>query len=107
MPMPPEMKKIRQEIDYCFDEFDKIVNSRKFKNVYGELYTGEDMKLSKVPQGFEKDNQAAEYIKLKSWLAIKNVSDAELTSKDLVKKTTDAFETLQPLIKFLNRALEN
>jgi uncharacterized protein (TIGR02453 family) len=106
MPMPPEMKKVRQEIDYCYDEFSQIIHSRKFKSTYSDLYTGEDIKLAKVPQGFEKDNPAAEYLKLKSWLAMKEITDAELTSKHLVKKTTEAFEVLQPMIKFLNRALE-
>lgn len=106
MPMPVEMKKVRQEIDYCFNEFKSIVESKKFKALYGELYTGENIKLSKVPQGFEKDNPAAEYLKLKSWLALKNFSDEELTSKDLVKKTLAAFETLQPFIKFINKSLE-
>ena len=107
MPMPPEMKKVRQEIDYCYDEFKHVVTSKKFKSVYKELYSGEDVKLTKVPQGFEKDNPAAEYLKLKSWLAMKELTDAELVSKDLVKKTSEAFEVLQPMIKFLNRALES
>ena len=106
MPMAPEMKKIRQEIDYCYDEFRQIITSKKFKQIYKELYTGEDIKLIKVPQGFEKENPAAEYLKLKSWLAMRDVTDAELTSKELLKKTSEAFETLQPVIKFLNRALE-
>ncbi len=106
MPMPPEMKKVRQEIDYCYDEFHQVVNARKFKQIYKALHAGDDIRLTKVPQGFEKDNPAAEYLKLKSWLAMKEISDAELTSKDLVKKTSEAFEALQPLIKFLNRALE-
>lgn len=106
MPMPPEMKKVRQEIDYNLDEFDSIVTSKKFKSVYKELYTGDDVKLVKVPQGFDKDNPAAEYLKFKSWLAMKDLKDEELTSKDLLKKTTEAFETLQPMIKFLNRAME-
>ena len=106
MPMPPEMKRVRQEIDYCYDEFRQIVSAKKFRSVYKELYTGEDVKLTKVPQGFEKDNPAAEYLKLKSWLAMKELTDEEMTSKDLLKKTAEAFETLQPMIKFLNRALE-
>ena len=106
MPEPDNMKKVRQEIDYCFDEFKQITGSRKFKATYGELYTGEGIKLSKVPQGFEKDNPAAEWLKLKSWLAMKNITDADLASKDLLKKTTEAFDTLQPMIKFLNRAIE-
>jgi len=106
MPMAPEMKKVRQEIDYCYDEFKQVVTSKKFKSTYGELYSGEDVKLTKVPQGFEKENPAAEYLKLKSWLAMKEISDAELVSKDLIKKTSAAFEALQPMIKFLNRAIE-
>src|SRR5215467_2809578 len=56
MPMPPELKKVRQEVDYCFDEFKKILISKKFKTVYGDLHKGDDMRLSKVPQGFEKDS---------------------------------------------------
>ena len=31
MPMPPEMKKVRQEIDYNLDEFDSIVTSKKIQ----------------------------------------------------------------------------
>lgn len=106
MPMPPEMKKIRQEIDYCLDEFNSIVTGKKFKAVYRELERSEDIMLSKVPQGFEKDNPAAEYLKLKSWIASRELSDEELTSKNLLKQSVEAFETLQPMIQFLNRAVE-
>ena len=106
MPMPEEMKKVRQEIDYCYDEFKKITGSKKFKSVYGELYKEEGIALVKIPQGFEKDNQAAEYLKLKSWIALKQLKDSEVTSKNLVKIAVDAFETLQPMLHFLNRSLE-
>ena len=107
MPMPPELKKVRQEIDYCLDEFKKIIESKKFKNIYGGLHKGDDVSLSKVPQGFEKDSPAADYVKFKSYLGMQQLSDADLTSKDLSKKVLDAFETLQPLVKFINRAIEN
>jgi uncharacterized protein (TIGR02453 family) len=106
MPQPDALKKVRQEIDYCFDEFKKIITSKKFKTIYGELYTGEGVQLSKVPQGFEKDNPAAEYLKFKSWLVMTDVNDKDLTSKNLLNKTVDAFHLMQPFIKFLNRPLE-
>ncbi|WP_276480773.1 DUF2461 domain-containing protein [Paraflavitalea pollutisoli] len=106
MPMPAEVKKIRQEIDYCFDEFKKIVGNKKFQAVYGDLDRGEEFSLSRVPQGFEKDNPAAEYLRLKSWLATQELKDADLTSGELVKKTGAAFEALQPLLLFLNRAMD-
>jgi uncharacterized protein (DUF2461 family) len=64
------------------------------------------MALSREPKGYEKTNPAIQYIKLKSWVATTPLTDADLTGKDLVKKITAAFETLQPMITFLNRALE-
>jgi uncharacterized protein (TIGR02453 family) len=106
MPMPAEIKKIRQEVDYCYDEFKKMTESKKFTGVYGDLVKDSDTSLVKVPQGFEKDNPAAAYLKLKSFIAMKKLNDTTLTSKDLVKTTLEAFETLQPLLNFLNRAME-
>lgn len=104
-PMPPELKKVRQEIDYCYDEFKSIIGSKRFKKVYADLYKEEDVSLVKVPQGFDKDNPAAEYIKLKSFIAMMELSDQDILSKNLVKKITDAFETLYPLLQFINRAI--
>lgn len=106
MPQPPELKKMRQEVDYCFDEFKKILNNKKFKSVYGDLYSGDDMKLVKVPIGFEKENPAAEYLKLKSFIAMKPISEKELSSDNLLKNTTDAMEALQPMLAFINRTMQ-
>ncbi len=102
---PDQLKKIRQEIDYSWIEFSKIIKNKKFAALYGDLERGEGMSLSREPKGYEKDNPAIDYIKLKSWVATAPFSDADLTSKDLVKKITAALETLQPMIIFLNRAL--
>ena len=106
LPEPGDLKKVRQEIDYSFDEFKKIVGSKKFVSIYKELYTGEDSKLSREPKGYEKDNPAIEYIKLKNYLAMQPLTEADLVSKDLLKKIDTAFETLQPLLTFINRAME-
>jgi uncharacterized protein (TIGR02453 family) len=105
MPEPEKVKKIRQEIDYCFDEFKGILKQKAFQSTYKDLYTGEDSKLSRIPQGFEKDNPAGEYLKLKSWLAMIDIPDADLTSKSLLADTVKAAKALMPLNKFLNRAI--
>ena len=103
--MAPELKKIRQEVDYCFDEFQKITNSKKFKSVFGLLQAGQEISLSKVPQGFEKDNPAGPYLKFKSYIAMKPLSDTVVLSRDLLATASDAFAALQPLVAFINRAL--
>jgi uncharacterized protein (TIGR02453 family) len=106
MPEPPELKKVRQEIDYNFADFKKIIGLKKFKSVYGDLSKSDEYMLSRVPKGYEVDNPAAEYLKMKSYVAMIKISDADLASKDLVKKTVAAFEALQPLLEFINNSME-
>ncbi len=107
MPMPEELKRVRQEIDYNFADFKKLIGAKKFKSVYGDLSKSGEYTLSRVPKGYEPDNVAAEYLKLKSYVAMVQISDADLASKDLVKKTVAAFEALQPLIEFINESVRN
>jgi len=75
---------------------------KKFKSIYGDLDRSDEFLLSRVPKGYEPGNPAADYLRLKSFVAISFFSDADLTSKNLVKKTVAAFEALQPLIEFIN-----
>ena len=105
MPEAAQLKKIRQEVDYSWEEFSEIINEPSFKKIYGDLEQGE-FKLSREPKGYEKDNPAIEYLKLKSLVAIQSLTDAELVSKDLLKKIVGAFTALMPLTKFINRSLE-
>jgi uncharacterized protein (TIGR02453 family) len=104
-PEPDALKKVRQEIDYNFRDFKKIIGSKKFKTVYGDLDKSAEFTLSRVPKGYEPDNPAAEYLKLKSYIAFFQIKDNELVSRNLVKKTAEAFAVLQPLLDFINESL--
>jgi uncharacterized protein (TIGR02453 family) len=104
MPMPPELKKVRQEIDYNFDEFQGILNNKKFVEHFTELEATKDIKLTNVPREYEKTNPAAEYLKLKSFIATKPIRDAELTHSLLLSHTVKAFQALAPLVRFLNNS---
>jgi uncharacterized protein (TIGR02453 family) len=104
MPEPAALKKIRQEIDYNFKEFDTIVNDKKFKKLFPEI---EGEKLKKLPAGYTEDNPAIEYLKLKSFVAgHKGISDNDLTSKNLAKDIVGIFNTMKPFIDFLNKGVE-
>ena len=104
MPMAPELNKIRQEIDYGFEEFNKIINKKKFKTSFGSL--SETEKLTRPPKGYEAENPAIELLKLKSFIVMTEVKDAEVTSKELANKVVDHFETMMPLVDFLNKAID-
>ena len=107
MPMSPDLKKIRQEIDYCFEEFKNILSAKKFKAQYKMLESSSDVKLTNLPRGYQQGNEAAEFLKLKSFLGIKSIPDKAVSLSTLTADTLKSFEALTPLIKFLNKALES
>jgi uncharacterized protein (TIGR02453 family) len=104
-PEAERVKLIRQEVDYNWDDFKKIISNKKFKAIFGDLEKTKETSLSREPKGYEKDNPAIEYIKLKSWVVSASLKDEEVTDKDLVKKIITGFETMQPFIEFLNHSL--
>lgn len=96
--------KVRQEIDYNYPAFLKIINNPKFKRHYGVL-DAED-KLVNPPKGYAKDNEAVEYLKYKSFVGFKSFSNEEMMGGEIITKITDALTALLPLINFLNGALD-
>jgi uncharacterized protein (TIGR02453 family) len=105
-PEPANLKKVRQEIDYNWEEFQSIVKNKTFKKIFGDLYKGEDMSLKRMPKGYAEDHPAISYLKLQSLIAEQKIADEELTRATLHKKSLAAFQALQPLLNFINRSLE-
>lgn len=104
---PDQIKKVRQEIDYNWEDFKAILNNKTFKKTFGDLSRQEGMSLVREPKGYDKDNPAIDYIKLKNFIVSVLVSDEELTTPQLAKTILTCFATMQPLLHFLNRAMED
>jgi uncharacterized protein (DUF2461 family) len=82
------------------------MGTQAFKKNYGELEREENQMLVNVPKGYEKENPAADFLRMKSFVATKNIADADLTNPKLAKEVFQSFKALQPLIKFINRSFE-
>ena len=104
-PMPVELNKIRQEIDYSFEEWEKMIANKPFKKYFPDGVTGIES-LVRPPKGYDENNPAIRYLKMKHFIVSKPITDAELQSKTLVKEIAKVFETMKPMIDFLNRAVE-
>ncbi len=106
-PMPDDLKKLRQEIDYNFSAFNNIISNKKFKLVYVKGLSNEgEMSLSRPPKGYDENNPAIDFLKLKSLVAVAPLTDVQLIDKKFTSTIVKAFEALQPLILFLNHAME-
>ncbi len=105
MPESEVLNKARKEIHYFYDEFTKIVEDPVFKNTFGTLEVIPGQKLSRPPKGYDKNDPAIEYLKLKSLIASSFISDKMLTSDNLIPSAIDVFRVLQPLTEFINRGI--
>lgn len=107
MPMPDILAKVRQEIDYNWTEFTKIIKNKKFISNFKELDKSKEFTLTRPPKGYSIDNPAIEYLKMKTWIAGKKISDEKLMDKKIIKNLVDSFEALKPTIDFFNRAIDS
>ena len=105
MPESESIQKVRQEIDYNWKEFKKIIDASSFKNHYGEINKSKEFALVREPKGYTKENSAIEYIKLKSWIAGKKLNQKDVSSPTLAKEIITSFAALKPLIDFINKGL--
>jgi len=105
MPMPPELGKIRQEVDYNFDEWEKIIAGKNFIKKFPKGVEGSGS-LVRPPKGYYENNPAIEYLKLKGFIVSTPVPDNIITDKKLVTVIAASFETMKPMIDFLNNAVK-
>jgi len=105
MPQPSDLAKIRQEIDYSFADWGKLIGNAAFKRTFTRGIISDDT-LVRPPKGYEETNPAISYLKMKSFTVTQPFSDTDIQNKNFVKEVSKTFLTMQPLINFINTALE-
>ncbi len=101
MTEPENLRSIRQEISENGKEFLKIINDKTFKS----NFTIEGEKLIKVPQGFDKEDPMADYLKYKELMIHHSIADKDLLSPDFVSQCSKIFKAMVPLNSFVNRSI--
>ena len=94
------LKEIRQEISMNSSEFLKIIEEDEFRNNFRGLSV--ENKLQRVPNGFEKDDPMAEFLKLKNFIVVHPVSNEALMKEDAAKNFAQIFKSIKPLNDFLS-----
>jgi uncharacterized protein (TIGR02453 family) len=105
-PEPDELKRIRKEIAFFYEDLETIVNHKTFKSEFKTMTRDESNTLKKAPKDFDPNHPAIEFLKLKSFTASAKIDDALFTDKDFSKTVAQKLMALKPLNDFLNRALE-
>jgi len=105
-PQPDQLKKIREEIYYAFNEWSTIINDKTFKRTFPSGINNSGV-LTRTPKEFDETNQASEFLRMKGFFTKEILTDKEIVSIDTFDKINSYFKTTKPLVDFLNRAIEN
>ena len=97
------LRSIRDEVYYNYKSFESIIASKVFQQTYGGLW--EEDKLKRIPRDFPKDSEAGEWLKYKSYIAMRSISDEQLLSKNFFPFIMDSFRAIKPFNDFLNEAI--
>jgi uncharacterized protein (TIGR02453 family) len=99
------LSKIRQEIDYNSKDFLSIVESKKIIEYFGGMQKTDILKT--MPKGYDVSLKYSEYLRLKSFVLVKNYTQKQVFDKDFIKKTAVDFKVIYPFNNFLNRVLDD
>ena len=105
-PQPEELKKIRKEINFFFEEWNEIINDKTFKKTFPSGIHNSGV-LIKTPKAFDESSEASEFLRMKGFYTMEKITDAAMVSLDTMDKINTCFKTTKPLVDFLNRAIEN
>jgi uncharacterized protein (DUF2461 family) len=101
---PPisQLHAVREHIAANFRRLRSLVESPAFRREVGAL-DGE--RLKRVPRGFPKSHDAAEYLKFRQFLAGREFEPAFAISPRFYGGLVAVFKRVAPLMRFLNEPL--
>jgi uncharacterized protein (TIGR02453 family) len=104
-PEAEDLKKVRKEIAFFYDDLEAIMQEKNFKKEFGDFDRNESSLLKNPPRGYEKDHPAIAFLKLKSFEASQKFDISEVLKEDFVVTMSKKLIALKPLNDFINRAV--
>ena len=101
-PPAPQLHAVREHIAANSRRLRTLIESPAFRREVGAL---EGERLLRVPRGFPRDHEAAEYLKLKQFLAGREFAPAFAASPKFYGALVAVFKRVAPVMRFLNEPL--
>lgn len=104
-PEPDQLKKIRKEIEFFYEDLEAIVTAKAFTDTFQTLTREEGNVLKKAPKDVNPNHPAIEFLKLKSFTAAFPIQDDAFDAPDFHTKIAQQLAVLKPFNDFLRRGL--
>jgi uncharacterized protein (TIGR02453 family) len=101
-PNPEDLKRIRQDIDYNYADWNKILNAKKMKSFDIELRGN---KVETTPRGFAKDHPAIDLIRHKQFILRHDFTEKEVLAADFMTKINNTYKAMRPFLDYMSEVL--
>jgi uncharacterized protein (TIGR02453 family) len=101
-PQAPQLLRVREHLAEHHLQFRALLEAPSFRRAYERL---QGDALSRVPRGFPADHPAADYLKLRQYVAWREYPATFCASPRFYSTVARLFEVLAPVIRFLNEPL--
>lgn len=101
-PDTSQLQAVREHVAANSQQLRAIVESPGFRRRFGRL---EGERLQRIPRGFPKDHEAADYLRHRQFIAGREFPATFASSPRFYAGLVDVFRCLAPLTRFLNEPL--
>lgn len=101
-PNPEDLKRIRVDIEANYEDWNKLLKSKKLYATFGDL-SGD--KVATAPRGFDKNHEGIHLIRHKQFILRHDFSDEEVLSPDFVKNANAVFKSVRPFFDYMSDIL--
>lgn len=105
MPSGPQLKKMRMAIAENASDFHALFADAAFKKSFKTNFS-RDQVAARVPRGFDANHPDVDWLMLKSFLVIKNISAAQFASPSLLASVVEDFTQLERLNRLIEVVLD-
>ncbi len=101
-PNPEDLKRIRQDIDVNYQQWNKLLKTKAIKENFGGL-TG-DTVLS-APRGYSVTHPAIELLRHKQFLFRHSFTDADVIADTFPRQVNNLFKSIRPYFDYMSEVL--
>lgn len=101
-PHKDDLLRIRKELELDAIEFRKVIGTKKFKDIWGDL-VGDEVKTA--PKGFSKEHEDIDLIRKKQFIFTKKFTDKEVISSDFLMEVDKSFKAIRPYFDYMSEVL--
>jgi uncharacterized protein (TIGR02453 family) len=101
-PNADDLKRIRQDIDYNYPEWNSILQLKSIKSTFGAL---QGDTVVTAPRGYITDHEAIALLRHKQFIVRHHFTDAEVVSPDFLKQVNMMYKNVRPFFDYMSSVL--